>query len=218
MPVGPPPGPARGDLENEVEIPYRAEVVRKSIHLLALVVPLFMWVAGREVALAVLVPLALLSISADVLRARSAWFARLIYGTFGSLMRGSEIPPVGGPVRSNGATWVLVAAALLALLFPLRIAVPAFVMFMISDAAAALVGRRFGCHHWGRGSRTVEGSAAFLATGVIVLAFFPDVPFWTGAASVAVACAAEALPGPLNDNLRVPLVAALVIFLLERMV
>ena len=30
----------------------------------------------------------------------------------------------------NGATWVLLSATLLALIFPIRIAVPAFVMFM----------------------------------------------------------------------------------------
>jgi dolichol kinase len=212
-----PPDPAAPDLREEAEIPYAAEVVRKALHLIALVVPLFMHLVGKPVALYVVAPLAVLALTADVLRARSTGFAVFIYRFFGFMMRGSERRPVGGPILFNGATWVLVSAALLALVFPLRIAVPTFVMFMIADAAAALVGRRFGRHPWGAGPRTVEGSAAFLAAGMLIMAAFPGIPFWISAVSVVVACGAEALPGPLNDNLRVPFVAALVIFALERL-
>lgn len=210
-PHAPEPGAPAGH-----EIPYRAEVARKVLHLIALVVPLFMALAGRTVALVVLIPLALAALTADVLRVRVAGFARFIDRWFGFMMRGEERPPVGGDVVINGATWVLLTAALLALLFPIHIAVPAFVMFMVADAAAALFGRRFGRHPWGQGPRTVEGSAAFLVVGMALMALFPAVAFWMGAVAVVVACAAEALPGPLNDNVRVPLVAALVLFLLER--
>jgi dolichol kinase len=46
----------------------------------------------------------------------------------------------------------------------------------------------------------------------------PDLPFGVGAAGVTAGAVAEALPGPLNDNLRVPLVLAAMIFALERFV
>lgn len=197
------------------ELPYRDEVKRKALHLLALIVPLGMVLLGRTGSLLVLVPAALLALGADILRAHSQRFAELIRRIFGPLMRMDELPPPGAPVSVNGATWVLLSAALLALIFPLRLAVPVFVMFMVSDAAAALVGRRFGRTHWGRGPRTVEGSAAFLIAGLAVMALFPSISFWIGAGGVAVACLAEALPRPLNDNLRVPLVAAAAISLLE---
>ncbi|HMB90301.1 MAG TPA: hypothetical protein VKP65_05595 [Rhodothermales bacterium] len=199
-------------------IPYREEVKRKAIHLLALVVPLGMALLGKLWSIYLLVPMALLAISADYLRVRSAPFARFIYLIFGSMMRTEERPPMGGPVTINGATWVLLSAALLALTFPIRIGVPAFTMFMLSDAAAALVGRRFGRLHWGKNPRTVEGSLAFLVTGLAVMAFFPNIVFWIGAVSVGAAALAEALPRPFNDNLRVPLVAATVILLLEHFV
>ena len=55
-------------------------------------------------------------------------------------------------------------------------------------------------------------------TGFLVMAFFPRFPLWVGAVSVLFACAAEALPRPLNDNIRVPLVAAAVLYALERYV
>src|SRR5690606_23281163 len=137
MPETQSPEPA--GVEEAAEIPYAAEVARKALHLVALVVPLFMALVGKPVALYVLVPAAAVCLAADVLRVRSAGFARLIYRVFGFMMRGSERPPVGGPVVVNGATWVLVSAALVGLLFPLHLAVPAFVTFMIADAAAALV-------------------------------------------------------------------------------
>ena len=50
------------------------------------------------------------------------------------------------------------------------------------------------------------------------MAFFPSIVFWVGAVSVAAGALAEIPSGPFNDNLRVPMIAAAVIFLLERFV
>jgi dolichol kinase len=200
-------------------ISYQAELWRKAIHLLALVVPLAMAVLGKAEALYLLVPATVLVLICDVLRVRSVWFARLVQRVFGFMMRGEEQPRVGGAVTINGATWVLLSATLLALVFPIRIAAPAFAMFMLGDAAAALVGRRYGRIHWGQNPRTVEGSVAFLVVGLGVMALlapYSAIVFWVGAVSVAAAALAEVPAGPLNDNLRVPMVAAAVIFLLER--
>jgi dolichol kinase len=200
------------------QIPYKEEVKRKAIHLFALVVPLGMAVLGKMWSIYLLVPLATLAVSADILRVRSESFAGWIYRFFGSMMRSEERPPVGGPVTLNGSTWVLLSAALLVLVFPIRIAVPSFAMFMVSDAAAALVGRRWGRLHWGKNPRKVEGSLAFVVIGLGIMALFPSIVFWVGAVSVVAAALAEALPRPFNDNLRVPMVAATVIYLLERLV
>jgi len=61
----------------------------------------------------------------------------------------------------------------------------------------------------------VEGSLAFVVTGLAVWACFPTVTLAVGAWSVGAAAVAEALPLPLNDNIRVPLVAAFVAALAE---
>ena len=200
------------------ELPYRDEVKRKALHLAALTVPLVMALLGRTWALAVLVPAALLALAGDALRAYWPPFTQFIRRVVGPLMRADEWQATGATFSINGATWVLLSAVLLTFVFPLDVAVPAFVMFMVSDAAAALVGRRFGRLRWGHGPRTMEGSAAFFVVGLMVMACFPSVPFWVGAAGTACACAAEALPRPLNDNLRVPLVAAAAMALLEGLV
>ena len=202
-------------------IPYKAEVLRKAIHLLALVLPLAMVLLGKTEALYLLVPTTALVLSGDVLRVRSVWFARLVARIFGFLMRSEEQPPVGGSIKLTGATWVLLSATLLTVVFPIRIAAPALAIFMLSDAAAALVGRRYGRTHWGDNPRTLEGSLAFLLVGLGVMALvapYAAIVFWTGAVSVVVATLAEVPTGPFNDNLRVPMVAAAVLFLLERFV
>jgi dolichol kinase len=190
---------------------YSAELGRKALHLLALVIPLGMWGLGRPLALLVLGLGAGIAVCADVVRAycptANAWIRRL----FGPLMRAEELPEVGSRVTFNGATCVLVGAALLALLFPLRVAVPVLTMTMLADAAAALVGRRLGRHPWGSLSATVEGSAAFVLTGLAVMFAFPSLALGPAVLSVLAAAVVEAVPMPVNDNIRVPLTAAVIV-------
>lgn len=207
----PPPDPGH-------DIPYAAEVRRKALHLIALVVPFLMGVLGKELSVLILVPMAVISLSADLLRAWSTGFAAWIDRWFGFMMRGEERAVRRDVVVINGASWVIITAALLAAIFPIRIAVASFVMFMVSDAAAALVGRRFGTHRWPNSPRTLEGSAAFVMTGVAIMILFRDVAFWTGAVSAFVGAAAEVVRKPLNDNIRVPIVVAFTLYLLERYV
>ncbi|PSQ92172.1 MAG: phosphatidate cytidylyltransferase [Bacteroidetes bacterium SW_4_67_19] len=210
------------------ELPYREELRRKALHLLALALPLGTALLGKTVALWVLGPAALLALTCDALRSRSRRFARLIQRVVGRMMRADEWASESEQelsadaffgIRVNGATWTLVTMALLVALFPAPVAVAAFSLFMIGDAAAALVGRRWGRTCWGDGPRTVEGTAAFvgmagLAVAPLAAFGYLPAPWWAAALAVAVAAGAEALPRPLNDNLRVPLTAALVLHLL----
>lgn len=199
---------------------YGAEMKRKALHLLALVVPAGMAWLGKGPALWLLVPSALLAVGADVLRAYSQPFNDAVRWVFGPLMRNSELPDVGTGVVINGATSVLVGATLLTLVFPIRLAAPVFAMTMIADAAAALVGRRFGRHPWMDGQHTLEGSAAFFVTGCVVFALLPSIGVGidlgtVGVMGVAAATLVEAAPLPLNDNVRVPFAAAATIALAE---
>lgn len=189
---------------------YTAELGRKALHLVALVIPLGMWWFGAPLALYLLLVATFIAAGADILRAYSPTVNEWIRWGFGFLMRADELPAVGSRVTFNGATCVLVGAALLTLLVPIRIAVPVLTMTMLSDAAAALVGRRFGQHSWGSLSTTVEGSTAFVGTGVAIILWFPSLALGPAIASVIVAAVVEALPIPVNDNIRVPLAAAVV--------
>lgn len=210
--------PSSYPIDPQPSVPYTAELGRKGLHLLALVIPFGMWWVGMPAALYLLVPASLVAIGADIARAYSKRFNALIRWIFGFLMRAEELPPVGSVVRFNGATCVLVGASLLALLFPLRIAVPVLVMAMLADAAAALVGRRIGRHHWGSWASTVEGTAAFVSTGGLVILCFPSLAMGPALAGVVGAAIMEALPLPFNDNIHVPLVGALIVAVGEAVV
>ena len=190
---------------------YTGEVGRKALHLLALLIPFGAWAIGMPTALYLLAPAALVAIAADVARAYSEPFNAVIRWGFGALMRAEELPATRTGVQFNGATCVLVGAAMMVALFPLRIAVPVLVMAMLADAAAALVGRRWGRHAWGPLSATVEGTAAFVVTGLGVVTFFSSIALGPAAGGVLVGAGLEALPLPVNDNIRVPVGAALAV-------
>lgn len=194
------------------ELSYTGELKRKALHVLALAVPLVMLWLGKETALLIAVPISLLALSLDYLRVRSRTVAGAIDTLFGSFMRAEERPAFGGPVVINGATWVMVSATVLLAIFPLAVMVPAFISFMLGDAAAAIVGRKFGRIHWPGSKKTLEGSLAYFVVGIAVMAFFPAFPLWMTTTAVFIGTLVELLPGPLNDNMQVPFATALVLY------
>lgn len=193
------------------------EVGRKLLHFGALALPALMIWLGKQ-SLWILVPLALVAMGCDLLRAYSATFARSIHRIFSPLMRPSEFASRPGQIIFNGGTWVCCSMAGLAALFPIAVAAAALALHMVSDAIAAMVGRAYGRTRWPGSHRTVEGSFAYLVAGLLMMALWPGIPFWSGAVAVVVATLAEIPEGPLNDNLRVPAAAALALVALEWLV
>lgn len=192
-------------------ISYGAELRRKALHLGALVLPVGILLVGRE-AVFVLAPLAAFAVACDWARVRWEPARRLLHGLFAPLMRPEEIPPLGGRVVLNGATWMCIAAALCAAVFAPGVAAAALAMQLVGDGAAAVVGRRFGRTRWPGSPKSVEGSAAFAATALLAglgVAFWPGAGLTLGACLVGAlaGAVAEAVPMGVNDNLRVPLVA-----------
>jgi dolichol kinase len=192
----------------DAPIPYRSELARKALHLLALVLPAVLYLADRGVALVTLAALAIGALLVEAARSRSAGVHAFILRGFGWMMREAERPPLGR-FRMNGATWMLLAACILLAGFPSRIAALALAVCIAGDAAAALIGRRFGRRRWGHGPKTVEGTAAFILAGAFVGSFFPQPQPWIAALAATLAGFLELLPGPLNDNLQTPILTAL---------
>jgi len=205
--------------KSDAVLSFRGELYRKGLHLLALVLPVAAWFLPLAFSRASLTAIAVVAVCADLLRARSVVFSRFIRWLFAYMMRPAELPPVPGPVVFNGATFVVISLALLLWLFPLSVAIPAFCMFMLGDAAAALVGRTWGQTPWPGTSRTVEGTLAFagmclLVAGGLHLAGGPAPELIPLLAFIGVTSILEAAPLPLNDNLVAPLGGAWVLSLL----
>ena len=196
-------------------LPYRVELQRKAIHLGALVLPLAILALPRPVALWSLTTLAAVSVGLDVARQRVPGVRRLVVDrAFGWLMRPEEIPAAGGPLVINGAAWMCVSAALCAWVFPPDIAAAALAMLMVGDGAAAVVGRWIGRTRWPGSMKTLEGSLAYAATAFLtglVVATWPGAALTVGLCALGAFTGAlvEALPIPLNDNVRVPALSGL---------
>lgn len=196
-------------------VPYRSELIRKALHVVtALIVPAFMLHLPAPVSRSLLLLGAAIGLTADGVRAFVPSVNRFIRRIFGPIMRAEELPAVGSGLSINGATSVLVGAALLSVLFPMPLAAAVLAAVLVADAAAALVGRRWGRHPWPGTAHTVEGSIAFLVVGAIVWALVSGSPVYIGLPGLAVAAIVEALPLPINDNISVPLVACGVLFAL----
>ena len=103
------------------------------------------------------------------------------------------------------------AALLLVLFFPKIIAVTAFTMVAVSDTMAAIIGKIFGKHRFGQ--KSLEGSAAFFLSALLIIAVVPGLNIVVGVAMAITATLTEAFIvriGDLriDDNLAIPLVSA----------
>lgn len=194
-------------------ISFSNELLRKGLHLLTLVVPIGLLWFGRPVMLALLIPLTLLSLAAAYALVRSSGFHAFIYRRFAGMMRAEESPKLGDPLTLNGAVWVLIASVLTIVLFPPTIAAAALIIFLVGDAFAALVGRPLGRTRLGRTGKSLEGTLAFIATAFVSTLPVPDLTWPTILIGALVGAGAELLPGPINDNLRIPLLAGLAMLL-----
>ena len=196
-------------------IDYRAEVIRKSIHLCSLSIPVIYYFISREQALLLLVPITAAFLAVDLLRHYNASAAKVFYSVFGWLLRSHEHG--GSSKRLNGATHVLISATLCVLIFPKLITITAFAVLIISDSAAALVGRRFGKKKFL--SKSVEGSAAFFVSALFVIAATPKISAGAGEYCIAVVAAAigtvvEASSVGIDDNLSIPISIGTVMWVL----
>lgn len=198
-----------------VDSSYGTELMRKGIHMSSLAIPVVYYFISRETALAILVPLLLLFGVSDLARITMPSFGRWYERWFGFLLRRHEIAE--GHKRLNGATYVLLSATLCIWLFPKMIVITAFAILIVSDTAAALVGRKFGRHPLVHG-KSCEGSSAFLLSALIVVALAPKAQYlpWEyviGAVAALIGTVVEAVSGELiDDNLSIPLSIAVVMW------
>ena len=117
----------------------------------------------------------------------------------------------------NSATWYVTALVVLAVLASPATAAVAVLVLAIADPAAAVVGRKLGRTRL-VGDRSLEGSLAFVVAGFaaawVTLSVFhaellPSSAFAVAIAASTTGAIGEQLSGPLDDNLVVPLAAAI---------
>jgi dolichol kinase len=195
--------------ETRDRLGLKYEIARKAIHLSSLSIVVIYCHISRDFALMLLLPLFLGFFLVDILKnffpPVTAWYHR----NFGAMLREHEL--IGGKPHLNGATCITMSALLLVLFFPKVIAITAFSMVAISDTVAAIVGKIYGRHRFG--DKSLEGSAAFFISALIVAAIVPNLDIRAGIVMAITATVIEAFVirigwFKVDDNLTIPLLSA----------
>lgn len=176
--------------------PMRRELQRKSFHLAMIIVPVGVYFLPYTPALLGLIIATFATVAVDLMRLSDHRLRRFFLQLFRPLIRRHE------EEHLLGSTHYMIAALLSVVVFDHEIAIAALLFLVLGDAAAAIVGKRFGQPlFWGK---SPQGSIACfvvcLALGLWLLRS-PELAV-IGALTATVA---EAMPSPLDDNMRVPI-------------
>ncbi len=188
-------------------IQYKDELFRKLIHLTSLSIPVIYYFITGETAAIILGILAVTALIIDLGRYVHPETGKIFYRIFGFLLREHELDHK--KKNLNGATYVLISALISVLIFPKIIFISAFSILIISDSAAALVGRKFGRHKFL--SKSLEGTLTFFISACIVILFTPKVggfqeEYLIGFIAAFVGAIVENISFRLiDDNLSIPL-------------
>jgi len=206
-------------MPKEFEISYSQEVMRKSIHMISLSIPIVYSFITKELALWILIPMTILSIIIDFASRKKSKFRDFFHKIFGKILRPHEYYDV---FTVNGATWVLISAVVCVIIFPKILVVTGFTILIISDISSALIGRKFGKHPLFV-RKSWEGTTAFWVTAIIsvfVIGNLVNAPwsyYFFGIIAAFVGGIAEAASTMLkmDDNLSIPLSIGLVMWVGE---
>jgi dolichol kinase len=181
------------------------EIKRKIVHLATLIIPAGYALTSEETVILFLVPFFLALLSVDFLRHLHSGMASLFEKYFfRRVLREEE------KATFMGSTYFIFSTILTILLFPKSIAIASLLILILSDTAAALVGKWIGrIKIFGK---TLEGSMAFLLTSVLIIWAYPNLNRFSGSFAALGATLIEVLPIKVSDNLTIPLVAGAIMF------
>lgn len=179
----------------------KRELQRKSIHLGMIIIPLWVYIVPPDWALLGLIIATSATVVLDLLRLSDRRLRRFFLRLFRSLIRSHE------EEHLLGSTYFMIAALLSVLAFDDTIAIAALTFLILGDTVAAIVGKKYGKPmYWGK---SPQGSLACFVCCLIIGAALLDNQ-WVIIAGALAATVAEALPVPMDDNMRVPIVSGLV--------
>jgi len=195
------------DTKETAEISYNEEALRKGLHAFSVIIPIMYYFIPRPFALLILLAAAITAIILDLSRmtGHPLWTRFGVY-LFGKMIRPKESQGF------TGASYILSTNFLVVLMFDKPVAICAIAFIALGDSAAAMVGRRWGKHKYGR--KSVEGSLGFFVTAAAVAVFFhyvygDSLPLVVGVSGAFIATLVEGMSIRSDDNLTVPIVSGL---------
>ncbi len=192
------------------------ELRRQIIHAATAIIPLLYWffpdigpLSGRQIVLILFAIFGGLFIFADYYRRRNETVKKAFLFLVSPFIRKVE------EEKMTNASHIGITFFLVLLIFPKNISVPACMLLSVADSASGIVGRLWGKHTWFK-NYTYAGSLAFIIAGLLLYYFaFPYIIFWKAALVVAMCALFEGLLSHLDDNVVIPIAAAMMLMMLE---
>ena len=193
-------------LQNTKDLDF--EIRRKLFHLCALIFP-FIYLFLSKVSMCIFMTfITVLVYYIDTYKHQNERIKAFVEKYFARLLREQEKEQ--GVLRS-GASYMFAGLLLSCLLFSKGLAINSWLVLIVSDSVAAIVGMKFGTRQIYH-DKTFEGTGAFFLSAVLVsvMSYF-WVPHYTGFAVIVISCLitsfVEFLSTDLqvNDNFAIPL-------------
>ena len=189
---------------------YKYELIRKSIHLSSLIIPISLFYFDKYFILNLLIPLSIAYMAIDYLRINSKKISNLYNKYLGSITRDFESNSL------TGASYIFASSCLIISLFPNNIAIPSLLIMSISDSMASIIGRKYGKVYFLK--KSLEGSIAFFLSSILIIIFL-DIKLFPAIASILVCTLVEAYQFfNIDDNFSVPLSFALAYIIFEKII
>lgn len=185
---------------------YNLEIKRKIFHCMSLVFPLFYLLTDKLTMVMVLTVVTGIALSLDISRHYNSAIQDIVSQFFSKIMRENEI---SGNFKLSGVSYMFLGFFISCILFSKGIAIASFLVLIISDTAAALVGKKIGKSR--ENGKSIEGSLAFCGTamliGVLSYTFHPYHVSFSGiifASIITTLVEYHSDRIKINDNLAIP--------------
>ena len=188
----------------------KSEYIRKLIHLSNLIIPIsyYYFFQDKNFFLISLFFFVLIFITIDLSREKNKYIRIFFNLFFNRMMRKHELDGA-----LTGASWVMISAFVTILIFPKNIAILSLIFMSIGDTVAGLAGRRIG--KLKIGEKTVEGFAFGFLSCAIISYNYKLIPFSISIYGSLAGMIFEVLPLPFDDNLKIPLSSASIMYVIE---
>jgi dolichol kinase len=144
----------------------------------------------------------------DIIRINNPTIKNIFLGLFRDLIREHEY------TNLTGSTYLLFSSLICVYFFDRQIASAALAFLAIGDTMAALVGRSIGKIKI-FGEKSVAGTLACFISCFLIGWLMPEIPMLPAILGALTATLVEVIPIPLDDNIRIPISAAMVMTLLR---
>jgi dolichol kinase len=192
------------------------ELRRQLIHVATAIIPLLYYffpdigpLTGQQWVMILFIVFGGLFVFADYSRRHSEFIKKAFLFFTSRFIRDSE------DGKMTAASHIAITFFLILMIFPIEISVPACMLLSIGDSASGIFGRWLGKHTWFK-HYTIEGTLAFIIAGLLMFVIgFSYIPIWKALIVVVFCALFEGLIDHFDDNVVIPIAAAVLMMMLE---